>query len=74
MFEIDSMLQTTLLSYIIISVVIYQLKPPFMFHKDGSFKQFGVGKNKTIFPFWLVTTILGILIYLYFRIKNDDFV
>tara|TARA_B100002052_G_C15461368_1_gene410033 strand:- start:315 stop:539 length:225 start_codon:yes stop_codon:yes gene_type:complete len=74
MFEIDQMLQTTLLLYIITSVVIYQLKPSFMFHKDGSFKQFGVGREKTIYPYWLVTTIFGILIYLYLRIKNDDFV
>lgn len=74
MFKIDSILQTTLLLYIIISVFIYQMKPPVMFHEDGQFKQFGVGKDKTIYPFWLVTLIIGILIYLYFHIQTDEFV
>lgn len=74
MFKIDSILQTTLLLYIIICVFIYQMKPYFMFHEDGQFKQFGVGKHKTIYPFWLVTLIIGIMIYLYFHIQQDEFV
>jgi hypothetical protein len=74
MFKIDSILQTTILLYIIICIFIYQIKPSFMFHKDGEFKQFGVGKDKTIYPFWLVTLIIGILIYLYFHIQSDEFV
>ena len=50
------------------------MKPDFMFHKNGEFKQFGTGPNKTIYPFWLVTTISGIIVFLYLHIKGDDFV
>ena len=35
-----------------------------MFHKNGEFKQFGVGKDKTIYPFWLVTIVIGVLMNL----------
>tara|TARA_Y100000389_G_scaffold144322_1_gene142666 strand:- start:183 stop:323 length:141 start_codon:yes stop_codon:yes gene_type:complete len=45
-----------------------------MFHENGEFKQFGVGKQKTIYPFWLVTLIIGIMIYLYLHIQQDEFV
>ncbi len=74
MFKIDSILQSTLLLYIILCIIIYQMKPRFMFHENGEFKQFGVGKQKTIYPFWLVTLIIGIMIYLYLHIQQDEFV
>ena len=74
MFEIDDILKSTLLIYIAICFFIYQMKPDFMFHKNGEFKQFGTGPNKTIYPFWLVTTISGIIVFLYLHIKGDDFV
>ena len=40
------------------------LKPNFLYNKDGSIREFGVGyKNKTILPLWLFSIILGILTY-----------
>lgn len=41
------------------------LKPSFLYNKDGSIREFGIGyKNKTILPIWLLSLILGILSYL----------
>ena len=51
-----------------------QIDPEFMFDENNNFKAFGTGKNKTIYPFWLVTTALSLLIYLYLIVKNGDFV
>jgi hypothetical protein len=51
--------------FIIIFVFIQMMKPVCFYNKDGSIREFGVGyKNKTIFPIWLLSLILGILCYL----------
>ena len=45
--------------------LMYQMKPRFFFHTDGSLREFGVGyKNKTILPVWLFSLLLGILCYI----------
>jgi hypothetical protein len=45
---------------------IQMMKPAFLYNKDGSIREFGVGyKNKTILPIWLLSLILGILSYLF---------
>ena len=58
---------TTLVSiiiFLIIFVFIQFLKPNFLYNKDGSLRDFGVGyKNKTILPMWLFSILLGILTY-----------
>jgi hypothetical protein len=42
------------------------MKPDFLYNKDGSIREFGVGyRNKTILPIWLLSLILGILSYLF---------
>lgn len=66
----NSVLQkkTTFLSillFICIFILVYILKPSFLFNINGSLREFGIGyKNKTIFPLWLFSIILGILCYL----------
>ena len=50
------------------------MKPDFMFDDNGNFKQFGTGPGKTIYPFWLVTTISSLSVYLFIVVKKDDFV
>jgi hypothetical protein len=40
-------------------------KPACFYNKDGSIRDFGIGyRNKTIFPIWLMSLVLGILCYL----------
>ena len=58
----------TLISIIIFLFIfglIQMLKPAFLYNKDGSIREFGIGyKNKTILPIWLLAIVLGILSYL----------
>ena len=55
----------SILLFIIIFGSIQMLKPSFLYNKDGSLREFGVGyKNKTILPVWLLSLVLGILSYL----------
>jgi hypothetical protein len=51
--------------FIIMFILIQMIKPAFLYNKDGSIREFGVGyRNKTIFPLWLLSLILGIISYL----------
>jgi hypothetical protein len=58
----------TLISVILFIIIfggIQIVKPSCFYNKDGSVREFGIGyKNKTIFPIWLLSIILGILCYL----------
>jgi hypothetical protein len=60
---------TTLVSIIIFLMIfgtMHILQPSFLYNKDGSIREFGVGyKNKTILPLWLFSIILGILCYIF---------
>ena len=52
--------------FLIMFGTIQMIKPAFLYNKDGSIREFGVGyKNKTILPIWLLSIILGILSYLF---------
>lgn len=58
----------TLISIILFAIIfgfIIMMKPAFLYNKDGSIREFGIGyKNKTILPIWLLSIILGIISYL----------
>ena len=60
---------TTLVSIIIFLMIfgtMHILQPAFLYNRDGSIREFGVGyKNKTILPLWLFSIILGILSYVF---------
>ena len=61
--EFDKSLMTALAVYFVACYVLYTMKHPKMFAEGGGFKCFGLGPNDTIFPFWLVTTVIGISTY-----------
>ena len=51
--------------FVIMFGIIVMIKPAFLYNKDGSVREFGVGyRNKTILPIWLLSLILGIVSYL----------
>jgi hypothetical protein len=54
-----------ILIYVVLYLVINQIKPEFIFNNtEDNLRQFGVGyKEKTIFPLWLVAIILAIFSY-----------
>jgi uncharacterized membrane protein YozB (DUF420 family) len=58
----------TLVSIILFVVLfgsIQMFKPAFLYNRDGSIREFGIGyKNKTIMPIWLLSIVLGIICYL----------
>ena len=58
----------TLISIILFVIMfgfIIMMKPAFLYNKDGSIREFGIGyRNKTILPIWLLSLILGIISYL----------
>lgn len=50
--------------YITLFSGINFIKPNFLYNKDGSLREFGVGTSKkTVFPAWLVAIILALLSY-----------
>ena len=52
--------------FLLIFGLIQMLKPSFLYNRDGSLREFGVGyRNKTILPMWLLSIILGILSYIF---------
>lgn len=52
--------------FLLVFGIIQILKPSFLYKRDGSLREFGVGyKNKTILPAWLLAIILGILSYIF---------
>jgi len=43
---------------------VSNIKPHFLFHRDGSLRDFGIGfKKRTIVPMWLVVIIIAIMSY-----------
>lgn len=52
--------------FLVIFGIVQRLKPAFLYNKDGSVREFGIGyRNKTILPIWLFSILLGILCYLF---------
>ena len=74
MIEFDNNLKSTLVLYLLVCGILYNYKPRFMFNNDGSFKEFGLTQDKTIYPYWLIVSISGFLIYLLCLIKNCDYI
>ena len=55
----------SIILFIAIFAAVQYGQPLFLYNSDGSVRQFGVGyKNKTIFPIWLFSIIVGIFSYL----------
>ena len=55
----------SIILFIIFFSIIQMKKPLFLYNNDGSIREFGIGyKNKTIFPIWLLSIVLGIICYL----------
>lgn len=54
----------SIIIFLVIFGIVQMLQPAFLYNRDGSLREFGVGyKNKTILPVWLLSIVLGILSY-----------
>jgi len=57
--------------FLVLFTTIQLGKPGFLYNTDGSIREFGIGyRNKTIFPIWLMSIVLGILCYLFVLYYN----
>ena len=55
-----------ILLFIVLITLIQYAKPAFLYKRDGSIRQFGLGsKQKTVVPNWLVALLLAFLSYLF---------
>lgn len=51
--------------FIVLYASVLMFKPAFVFKKDGTLREFGVGfRNKTVIPAWLLAIVLAIVSYL----------
>ncbi len=62
MYKNDVLISITV--FTILFGLVFWTRPLFLFKSDGSIREFGIGyRNKTIFPIWLLSLVLGILTY-----------
>ena len=63
----EHILILSILLFIAIFSCIWFIKPSCFYNQNGSIREFGIGyKNKTIFPIWLFSLLLGLCCYLAF--------
>lgn len=54
-----------ILLLIIFVLIIHQIKPAFLYQRNGAIRNFGIGvKSKTIIPLWLIVIVMAIFIYI----------
>jgi hypothetical protein len=54
----------SIILFLIFFVSLNVMKPHFLYNKDGSLREFGLGfKKKTIIPVWIMAIFLSILSY-----------
>ena len=56
-------LNLTIITYLIIISIIIYIKPNMIYTKDGNLKLFGINNGQTIYPLWIVVSIVAILCY-----------
>ena len=73
---LNEILMKSILIYLITCFGLYKIQHESMFTEDGELKQFGLDdeNNETLFPFWLVSSLIGILSYYLLRIQEGNFV
>jgi hypothetical protein len=53
-----------ILIYIVLYLLIMSVKPSFLFQKNGSLREFGIGyRNKTVIPVWFLAIFIATLSY-----------
>ena len=73
MFELSDILIKSIGIYLLVCYGLYKIKHPRMFHENGEFKCFGLNKDETITPFWLITTLIGFTTYYLLLIQDGKY-
>ncbi len=54
----------SILLFLVIYTAINLMKPSFLYNRDGSLREFGLGlRRKTVIPVWILSIFLSILSY-----------
>ena len=54
----------SIILFFIFFVILNVMKPHFLYNKDGSLREFGLGfKKRTVIPIWIMSIFLSILSY-----------
>jgi multisubunit Na+/H+ antiporter MnhC subunit len=48
--------------YLVVMGVIVVMRPPIAYNQDGSLKRFGLGKNETMFPLWIIAILVAVVV------------
>ena len=64
-FNPERPLETTILIYLIVLVILFITRPKILFDPKGNLKQFatGSGNRRTILPLWLIIALIAVIIY-----------
>lgn len=70
---INSRVVYSLLFYILLMILVIVSKPSIMFNDKGEVKQFGIGDDKTMFSFGVITCVIAIISFYAFCIIDIVF-
>ena len=73
MFELSVVLLKSIGIYLLVCLGLYRIKHPKMFKPNGEFRTFGLNKEETTTPFWLVTTLIGISTYYLLLVQDGKY-
>jgi hypothetical protein len=73
MFELSEILLKSIGIYLLVCFGLYKIKHPKMFKPNGEFRTFGLNKEETTTPFWLVTTLIGISTYYLLLVQEGKY-
>jgi hypothetical protein len=74
MIQLNDNLKISFIGILLVSYIIYDQKPDIMFTEMGEFKQFGLQKDQTPFPFFIVISIIGFTLYYGLLLKEGKYV
>ena len=74
MIQLNDNLKISIIVVLVASYLIYDRKPECMFTDTGEFKCFGLKRDETPFPFFMVISIIGFTTYYFLLIKEGKYV
>ena len=74
MIQLNDNLKISIIVVLVASYLIYDQKPDCMFKSTGEFKPFGLKRDETPFPFFMVISIIGFTTYYFLLIKEGKYV
>ncbi len=73
MFKLNTRLIYATVFFVLLVSLIATVKPNLLFEKDGRIKPFGIGDDKTMFSFGVITVVLAILSFYFFCVIDVIF-